>query len=83
MIADWLEPHHNFVRPPPAIVLAEAAKQTELRTGHPLKGIDIPQITNGASNKKDEDAPPITDAPPEIGEFFSSKLCPLEIDKLF
>lgn len=64
-LADWLEPYHDYTRPPPAAVLAEAAKQTELKTGHPLKGIDIPP--NGASHgqKKDEEPPAVRD-PPEL-----------------
>ncbi|KAK0210940.1 actin cytoskeleton organization protein [Desarmillaria ectypa] len=70
-LADWLEPHHDYVRPPPAVVLAEAAKQTELKTGHPLKGIEIP-VLDGISNghKKDEEAPPVTEAPAELTTFF-------------
>ena len=48
------------------MVLAEAAKQTELKTGHPLKGIEIPptNVTNGHP-KKDEE-PPTIQGPPEI-----------------
>jgi len=65
-LADWLEPYHNYARPPPSVVLAEAAKQTELKTGHPLKGIEIPttNATNGHP-KKDEE-PPTIQGPPEI-----------------
>ncbi|KAK0463946.1 actin cytoskeleton organization protein [Desarmillaria tabescens] len=71
VLADWLEPYHDYVRPPPAVVLAEAAKQTELKTGHPLKGIEIP-VLDGLSNghKKDEEAPPVTEAPAELMTFF-------------
>ncbi|KAF8921223.1 N-acetyltransferase B complex non catalytic subunit-domain-containing protein [Mucidula mucida] len=70
-LAEWLEPHHDYVRPPPAVVLAEAAKQTELKTGHPLKGIEIP-ITNGSSHKKDEEAPPMAEPPALVTSFFDS-----------
>ncbi|KAF8636586.1 hypothetical protein AX17_003397 [Amanita inopinata Kibby_2008] len=66
-LADWLEPYHDYTRPPPDVVLAEAAKQTELKTGHPLKGLEIPPV-NGPSNghsKKHEEPPAIQD-PPEI-----------------
>ncbi|KAJ7774915.1 actin cytoskeleton organization protein [Mycena metata] len=66
-LANWLEPYHDHARPPPSVVLAEAAKQTELKTGHPLKGVEIPPKNgNGSTNgsvKKDEETPPITDAP--------------------
>ncbi|KAK0228730.1 actin cytoskeleton organization protein [Armillaria fumosa] len=70
-LANWLEPHHDYVRPPPAVVLAEAAKQTELKTGHPLRGVEIP-VLDGLSNghKKDEEAPPVTEAPAELTTFF-------------
>ncbi|KAJ7109453.1 actin cytoskeleton organization protein [Mycena epipterygia] len=66
-LADWLEPYHDHARPPPAVVLAEAAKLAELKTGHPLKGVEIPPKNgNGSANspaKKDEEVPPVTDAP--------------------
>ncbi|KAF8651484.1 hypothetical protein AX16_004782 [Volvariella volvacea WC 439] len=71
-LADWLEPYHNHTRPPPAVVLAEAAKQTELKTGFPLRGVEIPPL-NGNNTKKDEEAPPITE-PPEIVIVFFDKL---------
>ncbi len=71
VLANWLEPHHDYVRPPPAVVLAEAAKQTELKTGHPLRGVEIP-VLDGLANghKKDEEAPPVTEAPAELTVFF-------------
>jgi len=68
VLADWLEPYHDYARPPPSVVLAEAAKQTELKTGHPLKGIEIPP-SSGAANghhKKDEEPPVIQDAPTDL-----------------
>ncbi|PFH54291.1 hypothetical protein AMATHDRAFT_38233 [Amanita thiersii Skay4041] len=70
-LADWLEPYHNYTRPPPDVVLAEAAKQTELKTGHPLKGIEIPiQDPSNGHAKKNEDPPVIEDAPEFILDYF-------------
>lgn len=73
-LGDWLEPHHNHVRPPPAVVLAEASRQAELKTGFPLRGVE-PQAHNGDANghaKKDEEAPPIKEAPHLLTVFFDS-----------
>uniref|UniRef100_A0A8H7Y5Y3 Actin cytoskeleton organization protein n=1 Tax=Psilocybe cubensis TaxID=181762 RepID=A0A8H7Y5Y3_PSICU len=67
-LIDWLEPYHNYARPPPDVVLAEAAKQTELKTGHPLKGVEVP-TTNG-HHKKDEEPPTIMDAPEVVVKYF-------------
>lgn len=61
-IAEWLEPLHNYVRPSPAIVLADAMKQNELKTGKPLRGIEIP-VENGSNEQKE---PPQVSPPPEI-----------------
>lgn len=75
-LSGWLEPHHNHVRPPPAVVLAEASRQTELKTGFPLRGVDI-QALNGDANghsKKDEEAPPIKEAPRLLAVFFDAML---------
>ena len=75
-LGDWLEPHHNHVRPPPAVVLAEASRQTELKTGFPLRGVDL-QAHNGDANghpKKDEEAPPIKEAPGLLTVFFDTML---------
>lgn len=72
-LVDWLEPHHNHCRPPPAVVLAEAAKQTELKTGHPLKGIDIPPMNGNGHHKKNEEPPAIVDAPEVVVKYFESK----------
>jgi N-terminal acetyltransferase B complex non-catalytic subunit len=49
--------------------LAEASKQTELKTGHPLKGLEFP-VTNGNGHKKDEEAPPFVEPPEFIVHFF-------------
>ncbi|KAJ7709829.1 actin cytoskeleton organization protein [Mycena rosella] len=73
-LADWLEPYHDHARPPPGVVLAEAAKLAELKTGHPLKGVEIPPKnpngnTNG-STKKDEEPPAVTEAPATVVRYF-------------
>jgi N-terminal acetyltransferase B complex non-catalytic subunit len=71
-LAEWLEPYHDYARPPPDVVLAEAAKLTEQKTGLPLKGVEIPP-QNGKSNgpqKKDEEAPALTEPPEIILKFF-------------
>jgi N-terminal acetyltransferase B complex non-catalytic subunit len=74
-VADWLEPYHDHIRPSPATVLAEAAKQTELKTGHPLKGVDISQNGTSANGhaKKEDEAPPVKEAPEIVSQFFDSK----------
>ncbi|KAJ7235444.1 actin cytoskeleton organization protein [Mycena haematopus] len=69
-LADWLEPYHDHARPPPSVVLAEAAKLAEQKTGHPLKGVEIPLKNGNGSAKKEEEAPPITDAPELVVRFF-------------
>lgn len=73
-VSDWLEPYHDHTRPPPAVVLAEANKQNELRTGLPLRGVDLKALngdahTNGHS-KKDEEAPPVKEPPQLVAQFF-------------
>jgi N-terminal acetyltransferase B complex non-catalytic subunit len=70
-LADWLEPYHNYTRPSPAAVLAEAAKQTSAKSS--TKGVQLnPQngsTTNGHT-KKEMEAPPVKDAPEVIPKFF-------------
>ncbi|KAF9535277.1 actin cytoskeleton organization protein [Crepidotus variabilis] len=70
-LADWLEPYHDYTRPPPAVVLAEAARQTELKTGHPLKGIDTSPLNGLNGHKKDEEPPAIQDPPELLTTFFA------------
>jgi N-terminal acetyltransferase B complex non-catalytic subunit len=74
-LADWLEPYHDYTRPPAAVVLAEAAKQTELKTGHPLKGVDLQSLNGIASGngKKEEDPPAVTEPPELVLKFFERK----------
>ncbi|KAF4576791.1 hypothetical protein EYR36_004771 [Pleurotus pulmonarius] len=75
-LADWLGCYHDYIRPPPSVVLAEAAKQSELKTGHPLKGVEIPPTPpNGSANghhKKDEEAPAITEPPEVVVNYFNT-----------
>jgi N-terminal acetyltransferase B complex non-catalytic subunit len=76
-LADWLGPHHDYLRPPAAEVLAQAARQQELKTGHPLKGYELPPTPkNGASNgdaEKKGDPPAVVDAPALATDFYSSE----------
>jgi N-terminal acetyltransferase B complex non-catalytic subunit len=73
-LANWLECYHDYTRPPPSVVLAEAAKQTELKTGHPLKGIEIPPTNSSNGFHKKEEEPPTIQEPPElVTKFFSSE----------
>ena len=53
------------------MVLAEAAKLTEKKTGFPLKGVEIPP-QNGNSHKKDEEPPAVVDAPDTLVAFFQA-----------
>ncbi|KAI6036277.1 N-acetyltransferase B complex non catalytic subunit-domain-containing protein [Pisolithus microcarpus] len=72
-LGDWLEPHHNYTRPPPHVVLAEAAKQTELKTGSPLRGVDSKALNGNGNSKKDEEAPPIKPVPELVVKFFEEQ----------
>lgn len=74
-LGNWLEPHHNHTRPPPHVVLAEAARQTELKTGLPLRGVDLKALNNAANgpSKKDEEAPPIKEFPGLVVKFFDGE----------
>lgn len=65
-VAEWLEPFHNHVRPSPAAVLADAMKQNEIKTGKPLRGIELP-VGNDSSEQKE---PPQVTPPPEIVTIF-------------
>jgi len=71
-LANLLECYHDYTRPPPSVVLTKAAKQTELKTGHPLKGIEIP-LTNSSNgnHKKEEESPAIQEPPEIVTRFFS------------
>jgi N-terminal acetyltransferase B complex non-catalytic subunit len=75
-LADWIEPYHDHIRPAPATVLAEAARQTELKTGHSLKRLN--GSTNGNENtkkegdeyKKEKEPPVVKEAPAGISKYF-------------
>ncbi|KAF7304820.1 Actin cytoskeleton organization protein [Mycena kentingensis (nom. inval.)] len=73
-VADWLEVYHDYARPPASVVLAEAAKVAQAKTGVPLKGLEQ-FAKNGASRansvvKKDEEPPAIVAPPPSLLQFF-------------
>jgi len=73
-LSDWLAPYHDFSRPPPAIVLAEANKQQEMRA----KGINLPASESGVANgaiKKDEEPPAVQDPPASLVAFFDRAPC--------
>ena len=72
-LANWLEPYHDYARPPPDVVLAEAAKQTQMKTGHPLKGIVIPPSNGINGHKKDEEPPAVQEAPAAVAKYFEGK----------
>lgn len=73
-LADWLEPYHNYARPPPSVVLAEAAKQQpEIKNGHPLKGVDASH-TNGNGHHKKEEPPSVQDPPQLVVDHFNCEL---------
>ncbi|TDL21521.1 actin cytoskeleton organization protein [Rickenella mellea] len=68
-LCDWLGPYHDHARPPAAVVLAEAAKQAEERSGKVTKSSGT--SSNGSSSpngnghaKKSE--PPAVKPPPEV-----------------
>ncbi|KZP19497.1 hypothetical protein FIBSPDRAFT_920120 [Athelia psychrophila] len=63
-LSDWLEPHHNHVRPSPAAVLAEATKNSA--------GAKTVVASGNGHAKKDEEAPTIKDAPESVTGFFTS-----------
>ncbi|KAH8106992.1 actin cytoskeleton organization protein [Cristinia sonorae] len=71
-LSNWLAPYHDYVRPPPSALLAEAAKVHELKPGHSLKALAPPAgLTNGNGNaKKDEEPPAVTEPPEIISKFF-------------
>ncbi|KAI0721082.1 N-acetyltransferase B complex non catalytic subunit-domain-containing protein [Cerioporus squamosus] len=74
-LSEWLTPYHDYARPPPSVVLAEAAKLTEQKTGHTLKGLELPldAATNG-NGKKDEEPPAVVEPPASISKHFDDVL---------
>ncbi len=73
-LSEWLTPYHDYARPPPSVVLAEAAKLTEQKTGHTLKGLELPPdaATNG-NGKKDEEPPAVVEPPASISKHFDGE----------
>ncbi|KAH9854239.1 N-acetyltransferase B complex non catalytic subunit-domain-containing protein [Lenzites betulinus] len=67
-LSGWLTPYHDYTRPSPSAVLAEAAKITEQKTGHTLKGLEI-EASNG-HGKKDEEPPVVVDPPTQLADYF-------------
>ncbi|CAL1704660.1 unnamed protein product [Somion occarium] len=71
-LSEWVGPYHDYVRPPPSALLAEAAKSNDLKPGHPLKSMAAAangSATNGHS-KKDEEPPAVKESPELIPKFF-------------
>lgn len=72
-LCDWMAPYHDYARPPPETVLAEAVKQLEQKAGKPVKVPSHPGNgsagANGNGHKK-EDPPRIQDAPELLSKFF-------------
>lgn len=73
-LSEWLTPYHDYARPPPSVVLAEAAKLTEQKTGHTLKGLELPPdaVANG-NWKKDEEPPAVVEPPSSISKHFDGE----------
>ena len=69
-IAEWLEPFHDHIRPSPATVLADAMKQSELKTGKPLRNIEIP-AEDGSNDQKEP--PQVTPPPGIVTTFFDGE----------
>ncbi|KAI0807388.1 N-acetyltransferase B complex non catalytic subunit-domain-containing protein [Fomes fomentarius] len=73
-LSEWLTPYHDYARPPPSAVLAEAAKLTEQKTGHPLKGLELPPDAGNGYAKKDEEPPAVVDPPAAISQHYDALL---------
>ncbi|KAI0689790.1 N-acetyltransferase B complex non catalytic subunit-domain-containing protein [Cytidiella melzeri] len=72
-LGDWLEPHHDHIRPPPSTVMSEVARLSELKTGQQLKGFPAPTPENGQNGeaKKDEEPPAVREPSGAVTQFFS------------
>ena len=73
-LSEWLTPYHDYARPPPSAVLAEAAKLTEQKTGHTLKGLDLPPDAGNGHAKKDEEPPAVVEPPTAISQHFDCEM---------
>ena len=70
-LADWLEPYHNHTRPPPAAVLAEAVRHTDIKSSS--KNVQINTLNGSPGNghtKKEVEVPPVKEAPEIVSKFF-------------
>ncbi len=71
-LCEWLAPHHDYARPPAAVVLAEASRQTELlkagKAGKvlPHNGGNVSASAGSNGHKKGSEEPPVVKEPPEI-----------------
>jgi len=69
-VAGWLEPYHNHIRPSPAAVLSGAKQNHGPKA---LKAAELPTQNGSGTNghtKRDEEAPPIKEAPELVSQFF-------------
>ncbi|THH26464.1 hypothetical protein EUX98_g7719 [Antrodiella citrinella] len=73
-LSTWLGPYHDYARPPPSALLAEATKLNDYKAGHPLKALAAPSnvaAANGNGHAKKDEEPPVVTEPPEIvSKFF-------------
>ncbi len=72
-LSDWLEPYHDYLRPPPDVVMAEAAKQAELRNSNKLSKSTLNTTPPNGHAKKAEESPIVKDAPDVVVRFFDGK----------
>lgn len=79
-LCEWLGPYHDYTRPPPSTVLAEAAKHTEGKASR--RYVESLTLGEGAvdkekerERKRSEEPPPAVVEPPEgIAKFFDGGL---------
>ena len=74
-LGNWLEPHHDYIRPPPSQVISEVARLSELKSGQQPKGFPAPTPENGSNGqtKKDEEPPAVQEPSEVITKFFTSR----------
>ena|ERR1700722_3875805 len=76
-LADWLEPYHDYIRPPATAILADAVKQSETKGGSLLKksngslnANELPNIPVDETKKKEREVPVAKEAPLNLVDFF-------------
>lgn len=72
-VANWLEPYHNHIRPPPVAALSEPTK----KAGPKSSKVELPPQSGQASNehgKKEEEVPPIKEPPEIVTKFFDGMM---------